>query len=170
MQLSVRFGACGAPNFPGTCQKSPPRPALRGGAGDQFFLAPPRAPFGAPYIRGPVSSISRGPFLVPPAKSPLRGPGFCGAPSGSPFLAVPRPGPLVPVPRPGPRFFPMESCMASVFNQRASLNQIISPPIFFIRSYIVSLISYYPSLFTSGRCLLPWCMDTASMVLLQAFV
>ena len=104
---SVGSVACGAPNFPGTRQKSPPRTALRGGVGDQFFLAPPHALSGAPYIRGAVSSISGRPFLVPPAKSPFRGPDFCGAPSGSPFLAVPCPGPLVAVPRPGPRFFPM---------------------------------------------------------------
>ena len=44
----------------GPRKKSPPRTALRGGAGDLFFSTPPRAP-----------------FSLPPAKSLFRGPANC---------------------------------------------------------------------------------------------
>ena len=77
---SVRFGASGAPNFPGTRQKSSPRPAKRGGAGDQFFLALPRAPSGAPFLQFP------GAHFWSPWPNPR---------SGAPVFAVPCPGPCV---------------------------------------------------------------------------
>ena len=72
----------------GPRKKSPPRTALRGGAGDLFFFAPPRAPSGAPHFRGPVFAVSGAPFSLPPANSPFRGPVFCGAPSGAPQIVV----------------------------------------------------------------------------------
>ena len=68
-------GVVFASGHAGPRKKSPPRTALRGGAGDLFFFTPPRAPSGAP-------------FLLPPAKSPLRGPVFCGALSRAPLIVL----------------------------------------------------------------------------------
>ena len=60
----------------GPRKKSPPRTALRGGAGDLFFFAPPRAPSRAPHFQGPVFAVSGGPFSLPPRKFPVPGPRF----------------------------------------------------------------------------------------------
>ena len=53
----------------GPRKKSPPRTALRGGAGGLFFFTPPRAPSGAPHFRGPVFASHR--------KFPVPGPANC---------------------------------------------------------------------------------------------
>ena len=43
---------------------------------------------GAPHFWSPVFVVSGAPFLLPPAKSPLRGPVFCGAPSRAPLIVA----------------------------------------------------------------------------------
>ena len=84
----MKFELVFASGHAGPRKKSPPRTALRGGVGDLFFFAPPRAPSGAPHFRGPVFAVSGAPFSPPPANSPFRGPVFCGAPSGAPQFPV----------------------------------------------------------------------------------
>ena len=64
-ERSVRFGARGAPGFPGPRKKSPPRPAPHCGAGRGIFFFSPRP------VPRPGPRTSGAPFLLPPAKSPL---------------------------------------------------------------------------------------------------